>query len=168
MWAWRRRQDRNDSLQLTWHSRLALTHINLFFPDKITATRVWWAVLCISFLNSKRSRTMLSDSFSELPDPPASIVCFILFTVYLLSRRSNTSCIFFALRSFLIKTPSTYQNVFTFTLVHGSSALLQTPDCSEHHPSKQSAVVSALSLTRLHYLEPTPCFCLSFSLCQFF
>ena len=111
---------------------------------------------------------MLSDSFSELPDPPASIVCFIPFTGYLLSRGSNTSCLFFALRSFLIKIPSTYQNVFTFTLLHGSFALLQTPDCSEHHPSEQSPVISALSLTRLHYLEPTRCFCLSFCLCKFF
>ena len=55
----------------------------------------------------------------------------------------------FALRSFLISLPSTFQNFFTFTLLPGSSALLQTPECSEYHPSEQSPVVSALSLTRL-------------------
>ena len=38
---------------------------------------------------------------------------------------------------------------FTFILPPGSSALLQTPECSEYHPSEQSPVVSALSLTRL-------------------
>ena len=38
---------------------------------------------------------------------------------------------------------------FTFTLLPGSSVLLQTPKCSEYHPSKQSPVVSTLSLTRL-------------------
>ena len=34
----------------------------------------------------------------------------------------------------LIKLPSTFQN-FTFTLLPGSSALLQTPECSEYHHS---------------------------------
>ena len=38
----------------------------------------------------------------------------------------------------------------TITLLPGSSALLQTPDCSEYHPSEQSPVVIVLSLTRLH------------------
>ena len=43
---------------------------------------------------------------------------------YLLSRGSNTNCLCFALRSFLIRLPSTFQNFFTFTLLPGSSALL--------------------------------------------
>ena len=61
----------------------------------------------------------------------------------------------FALRSFLVKPPSAFQNVSAFTvleytLLPGSSALLQRPECSQHHPSEQSPVVSAFSLTRLH------------------
>ena len=104
----------------------------------------------ICFLNSKKYRTMLQDSFSEQPDLPTSLLCFILFTGYLLSRGSNTNCLCFALRSFLIRLLSTFQNFFTFTLPPGSSALLQTPECSEYHPSEQRTVVSALSLTRLH------------------
>ena len=42
--------------------------------------------------------------------------------------------------------------VYLSELLHlpGSSALLQTPECSEYHPSAQSPVVSALFLTRLH------------------
>ena len=60
-----------------------------------------------------------------------------------------TSCLCFALRSLLIRLPSTSQNFFTFTLLPSSSALLQTPKCSEYHPSKQSPVVSILFLTRL-------------------
>ena len=88
------------------------------------------------------------------------LLCFILFTGYLLSRGSNTNCLCFALRSFLIRLPSTFQNFFTFTLLPGSSALHQTPECPEYHPSEQSRVVS--------YLEPTPCFGPSFYLCQFF
>ena len=92
---------------------------------------------------------MLQDSFSEQPDLPTSLLCFILFTGCLLSRGSNTNCLCFALRSFFIRLPSTFQNFFTFTLLPGSSALLQTPECSEYHPSEQSPVVSALSLTRL-------------------
>ena len=90
----------------------------------------------------------LQDSFSEQPDLPTSLLCFILFTGYLLSRGSNRSCLCFALSSFLIWIPSTFQNVFTFTLLPDSSALVQTPECSEYHPSEQSPVVSALSLTR--------------------
>ena len=58
------------------------------------------------------------------------------------------SLLCFSLRSFLIRLPSTFQN-FTFTLPPSSSTLLQTPECSEYHPSKQSHVVSALSLTRI-------------------
>ena len=113
------------------------------------ATHFWRADLSIFFLNSTKYRTMLQDSFSEQPDLPTSLLCFILFTGYLLSRGSNTNCLCFALTSFLIRLPSTFQNFFTFTLPPGSSALLQTPDCSEYHPSEQSPVVSALSLTRL-------------------
>ena len=65
---------------------------------------------------------------------------------YLLSRGLNTDC--FALSS-LIKPPSTCQNFFTFTLLPSSSALLQTAEYSEYHPSTVSPVVSTLSLTRL-------------------
>ena len=39
--------------------------------------------------------------------------------------------------------------LFTLTLLPGSSALLQTPKCSEYNPSEQSPVVRALSLARL-------------------
>ena len=49
----------------------------------------------------------------------------------------------------IISRQSTFQNFFTFTLLPGSSAVLQTPGCSEYHPSEQSTVVCALSLTRL-------------------
>ena len=108
-----------------------------------------WAVLSIFFLNSKKYKTMLQDSFSEQPDLTTPLLCFILFTGYLLSRGSNINCLCFALRSLLIRLPSTFQNFFTFTFLPGSSALLQTPECSEYHPSEQSPVVSALSLTRL-------------------
>ena len=41
------------------------------------------------------------------------------------------------------------------------------PECSEYHPSKQSPVVCTL-LPGSSYLEPAPCFCPSFYLCQFF
>ena len=125
------------------------------------------AVLSIFFLTSKRYRTMLQDSFSEHRDPPpTSPLFFILFTGYLLSRGLNTSCL--GLRSFLIRPPSIFQNFCTFTFLPGSSALQQTPGCSQSHPSEQSPVVSALLLPASSYLEPSPCFCLSFYLCQFF
>ena len=123
--------------------------MRLFFQDYVIATHFWLAVLNIFFLNSKKYRTMVQDSFSEQPDLPMSLLCFILFSGYLLSRGLNTNCLCFALRSFLSRLPSTFQNYFTFTLPPGSSAFLQTPECSEYHPSEQSPVVGALSLTRL-------------------
>ena len=125
------------------------------------------AVLSIFFLNSKKYKTMLQDSFSEQPDLPTSLLCFILFTGYLLSWGSTTNCLCFALSSFLIRLPSTFQNRFTFTFLPGSSALLQTPECSEYHPSE--VLWSALFLLPgSSYLEPTPCFCPPFYLCQLF
>ena len=119
--------------------------VRLFFEDCTTTTRFPRAVLSTFFLNSKRYRTMLPDSFSEHSHLPISLQCFILFTGYLLSRGSNTSCLCSALRSFLTKPSSAFQNFFTFTLLPGSSALLQTPECSEYHPSAESPVVSTLS-----------------------
>ena len=123
--------------------------VYLFFQAYFTATCFWRCVPSIFFLNSKRYRTMLPDSFSEHSHLPISLQCFILFTGYLLSRGSNTSCLCSALRSFLTKPSSAFQNFFTFTLLPGSSALLHTPECSEYDPSKHRPVVSALSLTRL-------------------
>lgn len=38
-----------------------------------------------------------------------------------------------------------YRHFFTFTLLPASSALLQTPKCSEYHPSILSPVVALLS-----------------------
>ena len=106
---------------------------------------------------------MLRDS--EHPDPPTSLLCFILFNGYLLMRGSNTSCPCFALRSFLIKHPSTFQNFFIFTLLPGSSVLLQTPNVQNTILLHK---VIALSLPGSNYLEPTPCFCPSLFTCQFF
>ena len=101
-------------------------------------------------------------SFSQHPDPPKSLrLCFILFgTGYLLT--SGLIQVVFALRLFLIKPPSTFQNFLIFTLLPGSSALLQIHECSDCHPSAQRPVVSALSFIRLSYPEPTPRFCPSF------
>ena len=92
----------------------------------------------------------MQDSFSEQPDLPTSLLCFILFTGYLLSRGSNTNCLCFALR-FLIRLPSTFQNFFIFTLLPGSSALhtdtqvfripsFQTKSCGQRSFSYQASV----------------------------
>ena len=43
------------------------------------------------FQNCKRSRTMLPSSVAEPPDLPWSILCFTLFTGFLLSRESSTN-----------------------------------------------------------------------------
>ena len=86
-------------------------------------------------------RTCIYSDARATVDLPTSFLCFIRFTGYLLSRGSNTNCLYFALRSFLVKLISIFQNVFAFTLFPGSSVLLQTPECSEYHPSAQSPEV---------------------------
>ena len=135
--------------------------VHIFFQGQIYCNSL--LANCPKYFLSKLQKVQnnLQDSFSEQLDLPTSLLCFILFTDYLLSRGSNTSCLCFALRSFLIRLPSTFQNFFTFTLLPGSSAVVQTSECSEQHPSEQSPVVIAL-------WEPAPCFCPSFYLCQFF
>ena len=92
------------------------------------------------------------------------ILYFILFTDYLMitgstaSNRHTTVC--FALRLFLIRLISVQNHLHLYTPFRQRSALLQTPVCSEYHPSEQNQLVSALSSTRLMLsLEPTPCIC---------
>ena len=114
---------------------------------------------------------MVQTSGSRLKpsDSPTSFICFSLFTGYPSGRESNTNYRCFALRSSLIKAPSTFQIFFIFTVLRipVRSPLLQTAECSEYHPSALSPVVSAVSSTGFHlpgtnssYLELTPCLCL--------
>ena len=88
---------------------------------------------------------MQQDSFSEHPDPPMLQSLQWLPNEQRMEYKLSLLCFKIIFHS----PPSTFQNSFTFTLLHGSSAHLQTPECSEYHPSEQSPVVSALSLTRL-------------------
>ena len=55
----------------------------------------------------------------------------------------------FALNLWNVLPLPTSQIFFTFTLLLGSSVLLQTPECSEYPSFAQSQVVSALSITKL-------------------
>ena len=57
--------------------------------------------------------------------------------------------------SFLVRLPSTFQNFFTFTLLPGSSAFLDTR-VFRIPSSEQSPVISALSLTRLQLSGTAP------------
>ena len=124
--------------------------VHLFFQDYIIAIHFRWAVLSIFFLNSKKYRIMLQDSLSEQPDLPTSLLYFIFFTGYLLHRGLTTNCPCFALRSCLIRLPSTFQNFFTFTLLPSSSALLQTPKCSEYNPYQASVIWNQLPVSVHH------------------
>ena len=148
-----------------------------FCSFKIRLLHLTFAVLMgcpkpIFFLNSKRhsQRAMLSDSFLKHTDLPTSllVLCFILFTGYLLSRELNTNCVScFALTQFKIishQAPIYLSELHLYTPstvpgTRGSSALLQTSECSEYHPS--ALLVSTLFFfsflfTRLHLLQPTP------------
>ena len=105
--------------------------------------------------------------FSKSVGPTMSLLHFTVFTGYLPSREPNTNYSRSSLRP-----KSTFRSFFVFTLFPSGSALLQAPERSEYHQSELSPVVSALSPTWLspgsNFLEPTPCFCSSRYLCQFF
>ena len=107
---------------------------------------------------------MLSDSFLKHPDLPTSllVLCFILFTGYLLSRELNTNCVScFALTQFKIISHQapiylSELHLYTPSTVPGSSALLQTSECSEYHPSALSPVVSTLFFFFFSFYQAPP------------
>ena len=66
-----------------------------------------------------------------------------------------------------LKGPN-FQTFFTFTLLPGSSALLQTPECSKYHPSIRPHCQRSFSYQGSNYLKPTSCLCPSCYLCHFF
>ena len=103
-------------------------------------------------------KTILPDSFSEPPDLPTSVLCFIVFTCHILSRGSNTNLLWFEVIPH--QAPSTFLT-FTFTLLTGTSA-------PEYHPSTGTKSKSqSSSLTGSICLESAPCFCPPRCLCQF-
>ena len=89
----------------------------------------------------------MQDSFLEHPDQPTSLPCFILFSGYLLSRGSNTSCLCLKIISY--QTP-----IYLSELLHlytSSRQLRSSGDTRAFRipSSKRNTVVSALSLTNL-------------------
>ena len=85
-------------------------------------------------------KTILPDSFSEPPDSPTSVLCFIVFTCHILSRGSNTNLLWFEIIPH--QAPSTFLT-FPFTFLTGTSALLQISEYPEYHPSALSPGVGA-------------------------
>ena len=139
----------------------------MFFQYYINAT--YFRRSALSNRLCKLQMVQTSGSRLKPSDSPTSFICFSLFTGYPSSRNSNTNYRCFALRSSLIKAPSTFQNFFTFTLLSGSSVFLQTQLTVQNTIVPNKVQWSALFLLPgSSYLEPTPCFCPSFCLCQFF
>ena len=135
----------------------------------VVVVLVPWRLISISCSKFTMPLTVVV-TFAVSLFPPMSLPCFVLFIGYLLSRGSNTPCLCFALRSFLNKSPSTFQSFFTFTFLPGSSALLQTPEfLNTTLPNKvQWSALFLLITIGSSYLKPTPCFCPLFCLCRFF
>ena len=120
--------------------------ILLYFKQRISSVvyAIW------NFVRLIQIHHYLSEEVTKTKNKNCSgrLQCNSLLTgcpKYLLSKHqtSNMCCFCFVLRSFLIRHPSTFYKCFTFTLLPGSPALLQTPEYSEYHPSEQSPVVSA-------------------------
>ena len=119
--------------------------VRSFFQNLIIATHVWRSGLSIFSLNSKKVQNNAARLIFRITrSAPVTPMLHFLHWLPTEQRIEYKLTLLF-----LIRLPSTFQNFFTFTLLPGSSALLQTPECSEYHPSEQNPVVSALSLTRL-------------------
>ena len=85
-----------------------------------------------------------------------SLLCF---SDFLLHRESSTNSCYRVLKSSLSSPPPTSQTFFTFTLLLGSSVLMQRPECSECHPQRSFSYQAPT--TTLHFYP-------SRILCQFF
>ena len=104
----------------------------------------------ICFLNSKKYRTILQDSFSEQTDLPTPLLCFILFNGYLLSRGSNTNCLCFKIISHQapiylsellhLYTPSWQLHSSTDTQMFRILSF-RTKSCGQHSFSYQAPVI---------------------------
>ena len=97
----------------------------------------------------KKFKTMLLDSPTGLPNSIMSHLYSIPYTASHLKKGLISNMLHFALNLWMILPLPTSRTFFTFTLLLGSSVLLQTPGCSECLPFAQSQAVSALSLTKL-------------------
>ena len=98
---------------------------------------------CPKFLLSKLQKVQNNAANLIFTTKRSAHVTHMLHSLHL-NRGSNTNCLCFALRSYLIRLSSTYQNFFAFTPSRQLRSSIQTPECSEHHPSELSPVVSTL------------------------
>ena len=123
---------------------------------------------CPKYLHSKLQMVQNSAARLIFRTSRSAHVTPMLHFFYWLPFQQRIEYIFcFALRSSVIKSPSTFQTSL-FTRLPGSSALLQTPECSQYHPSTLRPVVGTLSLTRLQQRGTISLFLSSCYLCQFF
>ena len=107
-------------------------------------------VLVVVLLNASGRRSASRWSWAGLA------LCFVGLLVYYRGRMASASlssaapvsgaahgdveekgrsCNDFVMMLSFCSPPSTFQNLFTFTILPGSSALLQTSECSEYNPS---------------------------------
>ena len=96
----------------------------------------------------KKFKTMLHSSSTSLPNSTMSHLFSVPYTGSQLKKRLISNLIHFALNHWMV-LPLLTSKTFTFTLLLGSSVLLQTPECSEYNLFARSQVVSALSLTKI-------------------
>ena len=97
----------------------------------------------------KKFKTMLLSSSTGRPNLIMSHLFSIPYTGSQLNKGLISNSLHFALNLWIVLPLLTPHIFFTFTLLLGSSVLLQTPECSEYQPFAQNKVVSALSLTKL-------------------
>ena len=113
---------------------------------------LWYHVTSFTFLTGfKKFKTVLFGSSTGLPNSVTSHLFYITRTGSQFKKRIAVKLTHFPLNLLMVLPLPTPQTLFTFTLLLGSSVLLQTAECSEYPPFAQSQVVSALSLTKLQH-----------------
>ena len=120
--------------------------VRLFFQDYISVTPIWQPYPSIFFQNFKRFRKKTLHLLPEPQDLPTSLLCFVLFTGFLLSRESSTKSRALAISD---QAPTYLSHPLHFYVP--SRQLRSSADTRvfRYHPFAQSQVVNALPLSKL-------------------
>ena len=106
----------------------------------------------------KVKKTTLLGSTTGLPNSIMSRLFSILYTGSQLKKGLISNSLHFALNFWMVLPLPTSQIFFTFTSLHGSSVLLQTPEFSEYPPFAQSQLPALFLLPSSNKTEQAPRF----------
>ena len=112
-----------------------LVVVLLHASGRRSASRWSWAGLALCFVG------LLVYYRGRMASASLSSVAPVSGAAHGDAEKKGRSCNDFVMMLSFCSPPSAFQNLFTFTLLPGSSALLQTSECSEYNPSPPSVPI---------------------------